>query len=315
MNDLISIIVPVYNVEKYIKDCLESVLTQTYTNFEVLVIDDGSKDSSGKICDEYAKKDSRFKVIHKENEGVSATRNVALDIAKGKYITFLDSDDILLDNALEIMHSEIIETNADVSVLGWYDFKKNDILVYNCPKHTALLLDDEVLKNFLNEKSFPSVIWGKLYKRNIIDKVRFDTSLVIAEDFDFLYKVLKNAKCLSINTHKVIYKYRVRNDSAMRNKYNNKFENEVLLCEKVLEEVKKEKPNLEKDAIRRYQRANVGCIDKYFKENLNIDGVKHLEKNIKKYKMNLKVKDCIKFILLTKCRWMLRMIYKLTGKM
>ena len=116
MDNLISIIVPVYNVEDYIKQCLDSILLQTYTNFEVIVVDDGSTDSSSEICDDFAKKDKRFNVIHKENGGVSKARNIALDNVNGSYVVFVDSDDVLPKDALKKMIDETIATNSEVSV-------------------------------------------------------------------------------------------------------------------------------------------------------------------------------------------------------
>lgn len=314
MKDLISVIIPVYNVEDYIAQCLKSVSSQTYNNFEAIVIDDGSKDNSGKICDEFAIKDNRLKVVHVDNGGVSKARNIALNIAKGKYIVFVDSDDIIENDALEKMYLEITKTHSEVSVLGWYDFKDNGNKIYECKKNKIVLENDDVLKSFLNDEYFSSVIWGKIYEKKVLANNRFNEKLVIAEDFDFLYNVLKNVKRLSVNTHEIIYSYRLRDTSAMRKKYDDKFENEILLCENVLQEVKAQKPNVEKAAIRRYQRANVSCIDKYYKENLNINGVKHLVKNIKKYQMNLKIKDFIKYVLLVRGKFILKMIYKIKGK-
>lgn len=314
MDNLISIIVPVYNVEDYIKQCLDSILLQTYTNFEVIVVDDGSTDSSSEICDDFAKKDKRFNVIHKENGGVSKARNIALDNVNGSYVVFVDSDDVLPKDALKKMIDETIATNSEVSVLGWYDFKDEDKKIFECKKNKIILENENVLKSFLNDQYFTSVIWGKIYKSEIINNNRFDENIVIAEDFDFLYKVLKKVNRLSVNTFEIAYKYRVRETSAMRKKYNDKFENEVTLCEKVLLEIQNERPNIEKAAIRRYQRANLSCIDKYYKENFNIKNVKHLVKNIKKYNMNLKFKDYLKYILLTRCKILLKLIYRIKSK-
>ena len=109
MNKLISIIIPVYNVEKYLEDCLNSVVNQTYKNLEIILIDDGSTDNSGKICDLYAKKDNRIVVIHKENAGVSSARNVGLKIAKGLYIGFVDPDDYIAEDMYEILYQNIIK--------------------------------------------------------------------------------------------------------------------------------------------------------------------------------------------------------------
>ena len=114
MNCTISIIVPVYNAEKYLHRCVDSILAQTFTDFELLLINDGSKDNSGKICDEYAAKDPRVRVFHKENGGVSSARNMGLDNAKGEWVTFVDSDDWLVHNIYEKMLHKLVEENADL---------------------------------------------------------------------------------------------------------------------------------------------------------------------------------------------------------
>jgi len=115
----ISVIVPVYNVEKYLAKCIDSILAQTFTDFECILINDGSPDNSPAICDEYAKKDERMKVIHKENGGVSSARNTGLDIAQGEWITFADSDDWVDENYLELMYSNAIKNNCDLSICGF----------------------------------------------------------------------------------------------------------------------------------------------------------------------------------------------------
>ena len=127
MKELISIIVPVYNVEQYLDDCLISIINQTYKNIEIILIDDGSTDKSGKICDEYAKKDSRIIVIHKENGGVSSARNAGLRIAKGAYIGFVDPDDWIAEDMYEVLYSNAKKYDADVSVCKYKIVKNNSI--------------------------------------------------------------------------------------------------------------------------------------------------------------------------------------------
>lgn len=125
---LISIIVPVYNVEKYLKECIDSVISQTYKNLEIILVDDGSTDKSGEICDEYSKKDSRIKVIHKENGGLSDARNVALDIAKGEYIGFVDSDDYVEKDMFETLYKLAEEHNTEISSISFYKTLENEII-------------------------------------------------------------------------------------------------------------------------------------------------------------------------------------------
>ena len=125
MEELISVVVPVYNVEKYIDKCINSIINQTYKNLEIILVDDGSPDNCGNICDEYAKKDNRIIVIHKENGGLSDARNTGIEVSKGKYITFIDSDDYISDNYVSFLYNLIIEYKADISIGKHYVLYEN----------------------------------------------------------------------------------------------------------------------------------------------------------------------------------------------
>src|SRR5690606_27364966 len=126
----VSVIIPVYNAEKYLRECLDSVLAQTFTDFEVLLINDGSTDASGKICDEYAEKDSRIKVFHKENGGVSSARNLGLDNAKGEWISFVDSDDTIEQETLATLANEVKDLDIDGVIFGYKKLINNKVSVY-----------------------------------------------------------------------------------------------------------------------------------------------------------------------------------------
>lgn len=117
----ISIIVPVYNVEKYLEKCVRSILAQTFTDFELILVDDGSPDSSGAMCDQFAEQDQRVKVIHKENGGLSDARNAGIEIATGEYLGFVDSDDYIADDMYELLYTNIVKEDADLSICGIYD--------------------------------------------------------------------------------------------------------------------------------------------------------------------------------------------------
>jgi glycosyltransferase involved in cell wall biosynthesis len=217
MKDLISIIVPIYNAEKELNKCLESILSQTYQNFELILIDDGSSDNSKIICDYYEKKDSRIKVFHKQNEGVSIARNIGLEMSSGKYIGFIDSDDWVDSSMYEILYNTIITENADISLCSYvkeYKDDKQKVVKYNKKEVSNTY---ESIEKFLNGK-FGGCVWNKLFKKSIIVK-NFDKSLAIGEDSLFLYYTLKNAQkvvCLP----QELYHYYVRNDSATNTKFN-----------------------------------------------------------------------------------------------
>ena len=184
----ISVIIPIYNVEKFLRGSVDSVLNQTYKNLEIILVDDGSKDSSGNICDEYAKKDNRIKVVHKENGGLSTARNAGLDVATGKYVMFIDADDLYEENSCEVLYNEIEKRNADI-VVGNYIH-----ITHEGEKWPEPLFDTNIYDNFKLsiedfEKSFfvmNSVVWNKIFKRSFIEeqKLRFIPK-AIAEDAIF----------------------------------------------------------------------------------------------------------------------------------
>jgi len=184
----ISIIVPVYQVESYLKQCIDSILTQSFHNYELILIDDGSIDNSGVICDEYAKQDHRIKVFHQSNKGLSASRNIGLDNAYGKYITFIDSDDVLLsDDYLKILYDSLQKYNAEISITGHISFKDNAPLPK--PYIDFQSLDDVDSVTILNGyqynywkknemkisegRFFPNPAHGKLYRKDLFNQVRF----------------------------------------------------------------------------------------------------------------------------------------------
>lgn len=211
----ISIIVPVYKVEKYITQCLDSIITQTFSDWECILIDDGSPDNSGKICDEYATKDSRLIVIHQENAGVSAARNSGLDIAKGEYITFIDSDDWVEPDYLTTLYDILLEKKCDIVIVGIRKIinlsKKKEIL----PKRGFLDIPNDLIH-------ISNGVLAKLYKKELIlkNKILFPTNIVIAEDLLFNFNLfLCTDKIYGVD--KALYNY-VNNPSSCINNISEK---------------------------------------------------------------------------------------------
>ena len=191
----ISVIVPVFNAEKYLQRCIDSILIQTFSDFELLLIDDGSTDSSGKICDDYAKLDSRIKVFHKPNGGVSSARNLGLDQAKGEYITFVDSDDRLTDKSFNIFNSKI---NADFIVTSYTEY--NGVLKQIQISDTNSFLYGDKMIEFLKKNINTTTIktpWGKFFKNKLIN-IRFDDKIICGEDFLFVLTYLKKVDSIFI---------------------------------------------------------------------------------------------------------------------
>lgn len=198
MNPKVSIIVPVYNAEHYIRRCIDSILNQEYTNFELIVVNDGSKDSSGQICEEYAKKDPRVVVIHKENTGVSDTRNVAIDQARGAYLQFLDSDDWITPNATKLLVSRAEENNCDMVVADFYRVVGKRVSAKGDIDEGGLLTKEEFASHMMENPAdfYYGVLWNKLYKREIIDthQLRMNTDIDWCEDFMFNLEYMRFAE-------------------------------------------------------------------------------------------------------------------------
>ena len=154
---LVSIIVPVYNVEKYLERCLDSLINQTLKDIEIILVDDGSTDDSGNICDKYAKKDKRIKVIHKENGGLSDARNIGLSIANGRYLQFVDSDDFIHKQMIEILYNTIINNNADISICDFDKVYENTKIKYNTKEISLNFTLDTLNIIILNINIAPSI--------------------------------------------------------------------------------------------------------------------------------------------------------------
>lgn len=312
-NEKISIIVPVYKSEKYLNNCIDSILNQSYKNLEIVLVNDGSPDNSGKICDDYAKNDSRIKVIHKSNEGVSSARNNGIETATGEYIIFFDSDDFVPENSVKDLYEECVKNEADMAMCSFSKIKNGTKISKNYDE-IQILNREEALKNFLKEEFFNCALWNKIFKRELIQEQRFDINLSIAEDFEFIYHLLKKVNKVAVNMTKNVYYYEVRQASIMQGCFNEKFKKESNLCKIVLEEIKKEYPSLEKYAIRRYQRALISCLSKCLKETGKIDEVKYMIEDLKKYPLEVKGYNKIRAYMLFYCKWMLKIIYKIYEK-
>ena len=167
---MISIIIPVYNTQQYLPRCIDSILSQSFTDFELLLIDDGSTDGSGKICDAYAEKDNRIRVFHKENGGVSSARNLGLNEAQGEWICFVDSDDELLPDGLQIM-ADGISNEVDMIMAGYYEFEGETLLTDTSKfgKDGLISRNDALLMMYPSESMpYMGYPWGRLYKRNLV---------------------------------------------------------------------------------------------------------------------------------------------------
>lgn len=210
-NRLISVVVPCYNVEQYLPKCIDSILNQTYKNLEVWLVDDGSPDRCGEICDEYAKKDARIKVIHKKNGGLSDARNVALDAAKGEYIVFVDSDDYIAPNHIRGLYELLMEYHADIAVNPPCIFLQESTPRPYEDDRTSVFSGTEALENMFYQKQIETSAWGKMYKRSLFDGIRYPYGLYF-EDNPTTYKLFFKSNCVVFQNHQS-YFYLIRPNS------------------------------------------------------------------------------------------------------
>lgn len=214
MEIMVSIIVPVYNSENSIVRCLDSISMQTYSNFEAIIIDDGSIDESLQICNHYSNKDKRFVVKHIENSGVSVARNTGLDLAKGDYISFLDSDDFLAIDFLENMIAKINESQSKIVISSFYREKEGLFI----PENSISSFFENSNMNIFNEYNYADTyilrhVWGALYKKDVIGDLRFKTGLCVGEDSLFMAELLSEYPYIDI-VQDPLYYYSYTNISA-----------------------------------------------------------------------------------------------------
>lgn len=212
---LVSVIVPIYKVEPYLRRCIDSIVNQTYTNLEIILVDDGSPDGCPAICDEYAAKDSRIVVIHKENGGLSDARNAGLDICKGEYITFVDSDDWIADCFIEVLFKSIQDTNAEISICNYIRTSISYSATIKINKiHKIVLSSTEAVQKLWSEEETTFVTaWGKIYKSILWKDVRFPKGLIHEDEYT-TYKLLYQAK-KTVFIDIPLYCYYQRSDSIM----------------------------------------------------------------------------------------------------
>ena len=220
-NETISVIVPVYKVEQYLDQCVESIVGQTYRDLEIILVDDGSPDGCPALCDAWAARDSRIRVIHQENMGAAAARNMGLKVAKGVLIAFVDSDDIAHPEMYERLHKAMVETQSEIVECGFAAFEwdqevSKDIPLPDQPERFST---EEALRLHMRNTAFRQLVWNKLYKRSCITAL-FTEGKTIDDEF-WTYKILASAQRLAkIRTQ--LYYYRQQADSIMHQPYSMK---------------------------------------------------------------------------------------------
>lgn len=286
---LISIIIPVYNAEKFLPKCLDSVKNQTYKNLEIILVNDGSTDMSGLICDEYSQKDNRFIVLHKENGGVSSARNTGLEIAKGDYIGFVDPDDWIEPDMYEKLYQLIIEFQADISSCGYftenvygkvrYHTTKSDIIKFN--RVTAL-------NTILDMNSFRGITCNKLFSADLIKKapvVNFDYDIHFGEDLLFCCEMILKSKNI-VYSPTPYYHYITHDSNATIQKYGSKKLTFLNAFEKIIDLLSTVEGVDLKKYKTFYMHTNISLLMHGIKEKKITESIrKHLKQNLYRYKL------------------------------
>ena len=194
---MISVLVPVYNVEKYLRRCLDSILAQTYTDYEVVLVDDGSTDKSGALCDAYAAEHGHIRVIHQKNAGLAQVRNVSVAAARGEYITFVDSDDAIEPTYLEVLMRDLRETGSDIAICSWSEVSDDGVRTELSWDHKEkgfqVWTTEQAVKSLLYQKGIDNNMWGKLYARAVLEDVVFPAGRIY-EDIAVAYQIFLKGK-------------------------------------------------------------------------------------------------------------------------
>ena len=306
-----SVILPVYNVEKYLSECVESILKQTFTDYEIILVDDGSKDNSGKICDEYALKDSRIKVIHKENGGASDSRNVGLKNASGEYIVYLDSDDyIITDDFLADLYAEIQRKNSDIVLYKFsklYDeTNKMDKCAFSLDFVENAESTDELLIELVKHDAYYGMAWIKAFRKSVAveNDVTFDVNLVW-EDMDWYFKLVLYANTITA-IDKSYIAYRQRSGSTTATIKLRNLEDFVYTLEKWSNEIENAKISQDK------KKALNGALAKYY-ANMLVVYARVKDKRKKEYKKRIKALSSLLKYSLSSRPLQIKKVYKFFG--
>ena len=258
--ELISVIVPVYNVEKYVERCIKTLTQQTYRNIEIIIIDDGSPDNAGIICDELSKKDERIKVIHQKNQGLSGARNTGIDEARGEYLLFVDSDDWVHEDMVEVLYHLLVDNNAQIAACGTE--------IVDDKGHIAYFSDDlEEIKVFSTEEAMielplderiRNVAWNKLYKKELFNDIRFPVGMIF-EDIATTYRLIDKAEII-VYCGKPLYCYYKSENSILRSEFSLKWFDKVTACKMRAEYYQIHYPEISKRVSLYYVRSVLNTL-------------------------------------------------------
>ncbi|MBO4856175.1 MAG: glycosyltransferase [Bacilli bacterium] len=304
----LSVILPIYNVEKYLPDCLNSIVKQNFKDFEIILVDDGSKDSSPKICDDFSKKYSNVKVIHKTNGGLSSARNAGLSIAEGEYIYFLDSDDYLLNDDFFSRLKDASKNNPDIIVFKHIRFFENQNTMSNCPYDYNITENEfaDVVMQLVKKDAFYGMAWIKAVKKEIL--INYNISFIeglLGEDMPWNFDLYLNSHSIYL-LNSIEYVYRQRDNSITTTTKLKNLTDFILVLETKYDELQ------HVDCNSTLKRALLGALAKYY-SNLLITYVRVKEKDKKDYLGRIKKLSVLLQYALSSRPIQIRKVYRILG--
>ena len=234
---LVSIIVPIYNSKDFLDRCITSLVTQSYKNLEILLIDDGSTDNSGEICDEWQKKDYRIRVFHKENGGVSSARNIGLKSCKGEYVAFVDCDDFVKQNYVEVLLNSVVENKCDMAIINLIEkYRDSTEKEIKFSTEKKLLNRYDFLDNITNKNGYQGYSCNKIFSKKIIDEnnLIFDENIYYSEDLLFVVKFAEKAEKIYYEFDENLYYYCINEQSSTQVKMNNKLASSIKIYDQII---------------------------------------------------------------------------------
>ncbi len=316
----ISLIVPIYNVEKFLSACIESIMKQTYENIEIILVDDGSPDNCPQICDEYAKKDERIRVIHQKNKGLSGARNTGIDNAQGEYLIFVDSDDTVEPTMVEDLYTYAVEHDCAIVACGRnYVFEDGQVICKITDEVSKVYNFADAMHEMNTFTLFDMSAWAKIYKRELFETIRFPEGK-LSEDYYIAYKLFDMAQSIGY-VAKPLYNYLQRQSSISRNKkINHDF---AYAAKEQMEFLDAKYPELSILGHTAYASANLTVYDFYIKNGVKcpkdklVEFKKAVKENLGYIRKNEKISKAkrIQFELFTKCTVLYKLVFVLYRKM
>lgn len=275
MNEKISLIIPVYNVEKYLKKCIDSAINQTYQNIEIILINDGSTDNSGKICEEYSRRYQNIIYVNKKNGGLSSARNAGIHVSKGDYLFFLDSDDYITEDCIESLYFALLKENTDISIGNYQEVYLNDEIDLKRKNREYIFLDNEqAFIEMLSHNTFNMSACNKLFKKYLFKEIEFPLGKK-CEDYYIMYKLILNSKKISL-IESPTYFYLQRTNSITKN--SNVNIDFLIASYEQMKYVESNFPHLRQYAYSDYAMAGMAIHQEYKKRSLKIN--KEMERQL-----------------------------------